>query len=110
MLVNLVIIIFLIIGGIIGFKQGAVKTGARFIGICLVTIIAFVFKDKLMVLLYENLPFFNFFGLIKGITAANILLYQIISFALIFIALTFLLRVLITITGLVEWLLKMTIF
>ncbi len=109
-LVDLIIIIILILGGIIGFKQGAIKTGVRFVGICLVTIIAFVFKDKLMVLLYENLPFFNFFGLIKGITAANILLYQIISFALIFMALTFLLRVLITITGLVEWLLKMTIF
>lgn len=109
-IVDLIIIIFVILGAIIGFKQGAIKTGVNFIGICLVTIIAFIFKDKLMVLLYENLPFFNFFGLIKGITATNILFYQIISFILIFIALTFILRVLITITGLFEWLLKMTIF
>jgi len=108
--VDIIIIIFIILGGVIGFKQGAIKTGVNFIGICLVTIIAFIFKDKLMVLLYENLPFFNFFGLIKGITATNILFYQIISFILIFIALTFILRVLIAVTGLIEWILKMTIF
>lgn len=109
-IIDLIIIIFIILGGVIGFKQGAIKTGVNFVGICLVTILAFVFKDKLMVLLYEHLPFFNFFGLIKGITAANILFYQIISFLIIFAALTFILRVLIAITGLIEWLLKMTIF
>lgn len=109
-IVDLIIIVFIILGIIIGFKQGAIKTGVNFVGICLVTIIAFVFKDKLMVLLYEHLPFFNFFGLIRGITATNILFYQIISFIIIFMALTFVLRVLIAITGLIEWLLKMTIF
>lgn len=109
-IVDLIIIIFIILGAVIGFKQGAIKTGVNFVGICLVTIIAFIFKDKLMVLLYEHLPFFNFFGLIKGITATNILFYQIVSFVIIFIALTFILRVLIAITGLVEWLLKLTIF
>lgn len=109
-IVDLIIIIFIILGAVIGFKQGAIKTGVNFVGICVITIISFVFKDKLMILLYEHLPFFDFFGLIKGITAANILFYQIVSFIIIFIALTFLLRVLIAITGLIELLLKLTIF
>lgn len=109
-IVDAFIVIFVILGAIIGFKQGAIKTGTRFIGIFVVIILSFMLKDKLMVLMYENLPFFNFFGLIKGLDAINILLYQLISFIVIFIALTFILKVLLVITGLVEYLLKMTIF
>ena len=63
-----------------------------------------------MVLLYENLPFFNFFGFIKGISAINILFYQLIAFLIIFLALTFILKVLIVITGFIEWMLKLTVF
>ena len=63
-----------------------------------------------MILMYENLPFFNFFGVLKGIEAINILFYQLVSFLIIFAALMFLLKVLLVVTGLVEHLLKMTIF
>ena len=109
-IVDAFIIMFIILGAIVGFKQGAIKTGTRFIGLFVVIIISFMLKDKLMVLMYENLPFFNFFGLIKGVEAVNILLYQLISFIVIFIALMFILKVLLVVTGLVEQLLKMTIF
>lgn len=109
-IVDFIIITFIILGAIIGFKQGAIKTGVDFLGIGLIAIISFVFKDKLMVLLYEHLPFFDFFGLIKGITSVNILFYQILSFIIIFMALTFILKILIAITGIIEWILKMTIF
>ena len=60
--------------------------------------------------MYENLPFFDFFGIIKGIDAINILFYQLVSILVIFAALMFVLRVLIVVTGMVEWLLKMTVF
>lgn len=109
-IVDVFIILFLALGGIVGFKSGAIKELTRFIGFFLVIIISFYLKDKLMVLMYENLPFFNFFGIIKGMDALNILLYQLISFLIIFTALMFILKVLIVITGLVEWLVKMTIF
>ena len=109
-IVDVFIVIFLILGGIIGFKNGAIKEGTKFIGLFAIIIISFLLKDRLMVILYENLPFFDFFGLIKGLSAINILLYQLISFIIIFLALYFLLKVLIVITGLIEWLLKLTIF
>ena len=108
--VDALIIIFLILGGIIGFKNGAIKEGTKFIGLFLIIVISFLLKDKLMVLLYENLPFYNFFGIIKGLDAVNILLYQLVSFLIIFIALYFVLSILIVITGFIEWLLKLTIF
>lgn len=109
-LVDLIIIIVIILGGIVGFKNGAIKEATKFLGLFVVIIIAFLLKDKLMVALYENLPFFKFFGIIKGIDAINILLYQLISFLVIFIALMFILKVLVVITGLVELLVKMTVF
>lgn len=109
-LVDAIILLFIAMGAVIGFKNGAIKEGTKFIGLFVVIIIAFILKDKLMILFYENLPFFNFFGIIKGIDAINILLYQLLSFLVIFIALMFVLKVLVVITGLVEWFLKMTIF
>lgn len=109
-IIDLFIIIFLILGAIVGFKNGAIKEGTKFIGLFAIIIISFLLKDRLMVILYENLPFFDFFGLIKGLSSINILLYQLISFIVIFLALFFFLKVLLVITGLIEWLLKLTIF
>lgn len=109
-LLDAFIVLFIIMGCIVGFKNGAIKEGTKFIGLFVVIIISFMLKDKLMVLFYENLPFFNFFGIIRGLDAINILFYQLISFLVIFIAFMFVLKVLIVVTGLVEWLLKMTVF
>lgn len=109
-IVDVIIILMIAMGAIVGFKNGAIKEGTKFIGLFVIIIISFILKDKLMVLLYENMPFFNFFGAIKGIDAINVLLYQLISFIVIFAAFMFILRVLLVVTGLVEWLLKMTIF
>lgn len=109
-LVDLIILIFIILGGIVGFKNGAIKEGTKFIGLIVILIVSFILKDQLMIMFYENMPFFNFFGVIKGLDAVNILFYQLLSFLIVFLALMFVLKVLIVITGLVEWLLKMTVF
>ena len=109
-LVDIIIILMIIMGAIVGFKHGAVKEGTKFIGMFAILVLSFMFKDRLMILMYENLPFFDFFGLIRGIDAINILFYQLVSFLIIFAALVFVLRVLLVITGLVEWLLKLTVF
>lgn len=109
-LVDAFVVLFIIMGCIVGFKNGAIKEGTKFIGLFVVIVISFMLKDTLMVLFYENLPFFNFFGIIRGLDAINILFYQLLSFIVIFTAFMFILKVLVVITGLVEWLLKMTVF
>lgn len=109
-LVDAIIILLILMGGIVGYKNGFIKEGMQFVGMLFIVIVSFLLKDSLMVLLYENLPFFNFFGFIKGISAINILFYQLIAFLIIFLALTFILKVLIVITGFIEWMLKLTIF
>lgn len=108
--VDVIIVLFILLGGVVGFKNGVIKEGTKFIGFFVIVIVSFLLKDSLMVILYENMPFFNFFGFIQGLDAINILLYQLIAFLIIFVALLFLLRVVLVVTGLIEWLVKMTVF
>ena len=107
--VDVIIIALLILGGVAGFKAGVIKKLTDFIGMFLVIILAFYLKNYISVIMYENLPFFNFFGLINGIDALNILLYEVIAFLVIFIALLFVLKVVLMLTGLVEKILKATV-
>ena len=76
-LVDAFIAIFIILGGVVGFRNGAIKEGTKFLGTFIVLVISFLLKDNLMVMLYENLPFFNFFGIIRGLDAINILFYHL---------------------------------
>ena len=59
--------------------------------------------------MYENLPFFSFGGFIKGIEAINVLLYEVLAFIIVFIALLFILKVVLLVTGLIEKILKATV-
>ncbi len=78
------IILLLIMGFIIGFKNGFIKEGISLIGIIVVFIIAFFTKGYIGNFLCINLPFFKFFGPLKGLTTLNIIIYQTIAFLLIF--------------------------
>ena len=86
---DIVILILLLFGAIGGFKAGVIKKLADFLGMFIIVILAFYLKNDLSVIMYENLPFFSFGGFIKGIGAINILLYELIAFLIIFIALLF---------------------
>lgn len=109
-IIDIVIILVLLMGAVIGFKQGAIKKTVSFVGTFAIIIIAFMFKNNLSVLLYENLPFFDFWGAFKGIQVLNIILYEVIAFLIVFSLLFIVLRMLIVISGLAELLLKATIF
>ena len=107
--VDVVIVVLLILGGVAGFKAGVIKKLTDFLGMFAVVILAFYLKNYISVIMYENLPFFNFFGLINGINALNILLYEVIAFLVIFILLLFVLKVIHLATGLIEKILKATV-
>lgn len=106
---DIVILIALAFGAIAGFKAGVIKKTADFIGTFIIVILAFYLKNDLSVIMYENLPFFNFGGFIKGIEAINVLLYEIMAFFVVFIALLFILKIVLLVTGLVEKILKATV-
>ena len=78
------IILLLVLFLIVGFKNGVVKELVALVGIIAVFIIAYIGKTYLGNLLCFILPFFKFTGSLEGLTTINILIYQIISFMIIF--------------------------
>ena len=109
-IVDIIIILMIILGAVIGFKDGFIKRTTSFLGTFIVIIVAFILKNPLSVVMYENLPFFKFGGLIKGIDIINILVYELVAFIIVAAALSLILKVIIVVTGLVEKLLKITVF
>lgn len=106
---DIVILIALALGAVAGFKAGVIKKTVDFLGIFIIIILSFYLKNYLSVLMYENLPFFSFGGFIKGIEAVNVLIYEAMAFFVVFIALLFILKVVLLVTGIVEKILKATV-
>jgi len=108
-IIDIIIILIILLGGIVGFKEGAIKKATSIIGLVLVVILSFTFKNQLSVFFYENLPFFDFWGVFKGIQVLNIVFYEMLAFLIIASVLTIVYRVILGITGIIEKLLKATI-
>ena len=108
-LIDVVSILIILLFGAIGFKKGVIKTLVQLVGTCAVLVLAFVFKDYLANFLMDLLPFFNFGGIFDGITSINILIYELISFVVIYILLYCDLSIIINLAGLVEKLLEITV-
>ena len=108
-IVDVIIILIILLGGLVGFKEGAIKKLTSIIGLIAVVILSFMLKNYLSVFFYENLPFFNLWGIFKGIQVLNILFYELLAFAIISSVLTLIYRVILGITGIIENILKATI-
>ena len=78
------IILLLIMFIIIGFKRGVIKELVSLVGIIIVFILSWILKGYLGNFLCLYFPFFEFKGVLKGLTSVNIFMYQTISFILIF--------------------------
>ena len=108
-IVDIVILIILAFGALIGLKRGFTRQLVSLIGIFAIIILSFLLKNPISVFLYNNLPFFNFGGIFKDITVLNILVYEIIAFIIVFVVLTIIFKILLTITKIFEKILNWTI-
>ena len=108
-LVDIIIIIFIISGGIVGYKRGFFNETISFVGFLLVLILAFLLKSKLATFLCLHLPFFSFGGLFTGVTILNILLYEVIAFIILVIVFMVALWITLEATKLLEKILDATI-
>lgn len=108
-IIDIIIVLFIIMGAIIGMKRGVIKQGVMTIGMLLVLILSFILKNPVSAFMYKYLPFFNLYGLLDNLSILNILLYELIAFALVFGILSSILAVLIKISGIIERILKGTI-
>ena len=108
-IIDAVIILFILLGGVVGFKEGVIKKLTSVVGLVIVVVLAFTLKNKLSVYFYENLPFFDLWGVFKGIQILNVIFYEVVAFLVIASVLMLVYRVLLGFTGLIEKILKATI-
>ena len=108
-IIDIIIIIFIILMGIAGAKRGAFKEIVLCVGTILLFYIAYKFKDPIGNFLLLKLPLFDFPNLFKGVIVLNVLVYQLLAFVIVLSVLLIIFNVVLTITGLFEKLLKITI-
>ncbi len=108
-IVDIIIILFILFWGVIGFKRGFIKQTTMFIGLILILVLSFVLKNSVAIYMYEKLPFFNFFGIFRGVTVLNILLYELIAFFLVLAVLFLILKIFTFFSSIIEKILNFTI-
>ena len=108
-IVDIIIIIFILMGALIGFKRGFTRELVSLCGIFAIVILSFLLKNPISSFLYEHLPFFGYAGIFKGVTVLNIALYEIIAFFITMGILTVIFKVLVLATSIFEKILNATI-
>ena len=107
--IDVIIVLVLLMGAVIGFKRGVIKSAVTFIGAIIVIVLAFYLKNPLSKLMYTYLPFFNFAGDFEGLTVLNIVIYEALAFVIVYVLLMSILQILIAVTGVIEKVLNFTI-
>lgn len=100
-IVDIIIVLLLISGFITGYKKGLIKQAVSTIGLIVVVVLSFLFKNNLSIILYEKCPFFTV-GLLKNYSSLNILLYELLAFFILFVVFSIILKIIIKISGIVE--------
>lgn len=108
-IVDLCIVIVLIFGCLIGWKNGFVKQLVSTLGLVLVFILAFYFKRPISSLFYRWLPFIDFGGIFKGVEVINIIIYEFFSFLVAFCLFMIIFKIALKLSNIVEKLLKVTV-
>lgn len=108
-IIDIIILIFLGFGALIGFKRGFTRQLVSLVGIFVIIILSYLFKNPVSVFLYNNLPFFNFGGIFKDITVLNILVYEVIAFFIVFFVLIIIFKIILKLTKIFEKILNATI-
>ena len=108
-IVDIIIILIIGLGAIVGFREGVIKRTTSIVGLVLVIILSFTLKNYLSVFFYENLPFFNLWGVFKGIQVLNVVFYEMLAFLIISSVLMIAYKIILGITGIIEKILKATI-
>ena len=103
------IILLLVMFLIVGFKRGVIKEVFSLVGIILVFFLSFAFKGYLGKILCTFCPFLSFTGSLKGMDTLNILIYQVISFMILFVVFLTLYEVLIKISKVLQKIINATI-
>ncbi len=108
-LIDVIVILIILAGAVVGYKSGFTKQIISFFGFIIVIILSYLLKNYISELMYQYFPFFDFGGVFKGVTVLNILIYEVISFFIVFSILMIVFKLVLFISKIFETLLKFTI-
>ena len=108
-IVDIAIILIIVAFAIYGYHTGVIKTTVATVGLVLVFVFAYLFKNPVAEYLTLHFPFFSFGGSFAGIAIINIIIYQLIAFILVFGVLITVFALVVKLSSLVEKLLKITV-
>ena len=107
---DIVIILLLIMFAVVGWKQGIIKEVVQLVGMIIILVLSFNFKDELGNIFCKWLPFFDFAGSpVEGMVSLNILIYQLLGFLAIFVILYGVYSLLLKVSGILQKLVDWTI-
>lgn len=110
LLVAIVIVAFVVLEVANGYKKGFLESSVRLVGCIVIVIGSYLLKNPLSVYMYTHLPFFKFDGLFKGVSALNIIVYEVIAFIIVFAILYIVYKVVCLLTKIVDKLLSLIFF
>lgn len=108
-IVDIILLAFIVLGAWAGSRKGLIKTAVGFVGLVAIIIISYTLKSYLANFLIDVMPFFPFSGELEGLTALNILIYNVIAFVVIFVLMYCVLNIVLALTGFIDTLLKFTV-
>ena len=108
-IIDILIVVVLIAFGIIGFNRGVFKSLIVFLGFIAVIFLAYMFKNYIGDFFVLNLPFIDFGKSFAGVSSINIIMYQSLAFIIMLAIFGLVYRFLVTISGIFEKVLKLTI-
>lgn len=91
--ISLIIILIFISDIRAGYKKGFLQTAIKFLISLIAMVLAYFLKTPLSSFLYLNFPFFELGGIFKGVTSINILIYEIISFFVLYVLIMIILSI-----------------
>lgn len=106
---DIVIIFTILLAGAVGLKRGVLKELVMLIGTILVYFLSFQLKNPLANFMMRWFPFFDFIGKIKGVTVLNVVLYQVLAFAIIASILFAIFHIIVKTTGIIQKLIDLTL-
>lgn len=108
-IIDIMIILILLYGAVMGFKKGFTSAVISCVGVIAVIVISYLFKNPISQIFYNIFPFFKFGGIIKGATVLNIVLYELLAFGIVFSILMIVFRLVLVTSKIFEKILKYTI-
>lgn len=108
-IVDILIIVIILAFAIVGFKRGVIQSLVAIIGFLAVIYLAYLLKNFLGDFLVLNSPFTNYTFIPGGSYVLNIVTYETIAFIVMLVVLGLIYKIVLTISGIFEKLLKITI-